>query len=339
MTASLFEILDLDSDGQVSRTELHTAARQLGWHWREAPLFALLDLLTISEPISENKFTAYMQQIAEDPLGPYGRVLLESPHFYAKMPSRHAPRYSMAGKYADATGERQPPESRVDNFGRDLVPVLERSAGKHAADTYRTLIDSFDLCPIKADGAALLIIDPQRSFTGGVWMASIGDMAVVDVEPIGIAFEACAALLEKHYGRMEIMFTRCPFPPDSYNWDDRLSGILDKDQLYFVKPGNSVLFPPANGFREWVKRLTACGKRTLIIGGCTLNSCVRVSSIETLSRFKSRNLHVVVDLSLCGARTRNFIPSSTWGGLSAVESAVNQMTAAGVRVVKYVKWT
>jgi len=37
-------------------------------------------------------------------------------------------------------------------------------------------------------------------------------------------------------------------------WDDRLSAIIDRQQLYFIKPGNSVLFPPINGFREWTSR-------------------------------------------------------------------------------------
>ena len=134
------------------------------------------------------------------------------------------------------------------------------------------------------------------------------------------------------------MFTRCPFPPGSYDWDDCLAEIIDNKQLYFIKPGNSVLIPPLNGFKEWVERCIECGKSTLVIGGCTLNSCVRVSSIETLRYFKSKNLRVVVDLSICGARTRNFLPSPLYNGLSAVESAVNQMAAAGVQVVRRIEW-
>ena len=170
-------------------------------------------------------------------------------------------------------------------------------------------------------------------------MASIGDMAAKDVEPIAMAFDACAGLLKAFYGRMNIMFTRCPFPPDSYGWDDRISGLIGSDQLYFIKPGNSVLFPPNNGFREWVCHLDDCGKQALVIGGCTLNSCVRVSAIDTLMQLKPRNLQVIVDLSLCGARLSNYHPSSTWGGLSAVESAVDQMVASGVNVVTSVEWT
>jgi len=47
----LFEILDVTNDDAISRSDLHRAALRMGWHWAEAPIFALLDLLTIREPI------------------------------------------------------------------------------------------------------------------------------------------------------------------------------------------------------------------------------------------------------------------------------------------------
>jgi hypothetical protein len=137
---------------------------------------------------------------------------------------------------------------------------------------------------------------------------------------------------------MEIMFTRCPFPPGSYDWDERLAGIIDSKQNYFIKPGNSVFYQPINGFKDWLEFCVSKGKGTLIIGGCTLNSCVRVSSIESANRLKNRNIRVVVDLSICGARLRNYLPSSLYQGVSAVESAIRQMTAANVQVVRRVEW-
>jgi hypothetical protein len=127
-------------------------------------------------------------------------------------------------------------------------------------------------------------------------------------------------------------------PSCSYDWDDALTGIIDTQQLYFIKPGNSVLFPTTNGFREWVERVIDDGKTILVIAGCTLNSCVRKSSIETRNCFKNHNLQIIVDLSLSGARTSRFIPSSFYGGFSAVESAIREMTDAGVRVTKCVEW-
>jgi hypothetical protein len=139
-------------------------------------------------------------------------------------------------------------------------------------------------------------------------------------------------------GRREIMFSRCPFPPYSYPWDNRLSSVIDEGQHYFIKPGNSILWPPTNGFREWVDRLIQSGRTTLVMGGCTLNSCVRVSALEVRKRFEEQDLRVMVDLSLCGGRTGNYVKSSFFGGRSSVESAVREMWEAGVQVVPRLSW-
>jgi nicotinamidase-related amidase len=338
MRDSLFEILDLDDDGEISRSELHKAAEVMGWHWYEAPIFALLDLMTISGPITKDQFTICIQQISEDPMGPYGKVLLNSPHYASTVPSM--PDHSLSQRSAEeiCAKPKRPQKWPDINSASDLIPVLEKTAGVDIANRYRSTLDSLESSRISADDAALLIIDPQRSFTKGAWMQSIGDGAAVDVELITTAFNNCAKLLKKIYGCMEIMFTRCPFPPESYDWDDSLAGIIGSKQLYFIKPGNSVLFPALNGFTEWMAGCMDNRIKTLVIGGCTLNSCVRVSSIETLTRFKAADLRVFVDLSVCGARTRNFMPSPLYGGMSAVESAIHQMADAGVQVVRQVHW-
>ena len=169
-------------------------------------------------------------------------------------------------------------------------------------------------------------------------MQSMGPKGDHEVMPIRLAFDNCARLLEVGYRRLETMFTRCPFPPESYDWDERLDAILADAQLYFVKPGNSVLWPPTNGFAQWVEGLLARGKHTLVMGGCTLNSCLRVSASETQQCFRDDGLRVVVDLSLCGARTRNYIQSPFFGGMSSVESAIRQMAASGVTVAERVEW-
>ena len=328
----LFELLDLNHDGGVSRSELHTAAEKLGWHWHEAPLFALLDLLTIQNPIPRKQFTAIVNQIEKDPMGPYGNVLLKSPHFSEKSPPEIEtlpPRYPLEA--VTTTNSKIIREN-------DLIAAIEKTAGKDIATGYQSLINALETYRISIDNGALLIIDPQRAFTEGVWMQSIGDGAAIDVEPLIIAFNNCADILNVYYGRMEIMFTRCPFPPGSYGWDDSLDGVISNRQHYFIKPGNSVLFPPLNGFKEWVERCIESGKNTLVLGGCTLNSCVRVSSIDTLTFFKDMDLEVVVDLGICGARLRNFSPSAMYGGMSAVSSALRQMAAAGIRVVRRVEW-
>jgi hypothetical protein len=63
-----------------------------------------------------------------------------------------------------------------------------------------------------------------------------------------------------------------------------------------------------------------------------------VSAIETLAFFKGKNLRVVADLSICGARLENYRRSDMFGGLSSVESAVREMAASGVEVVRGVDY-
>jgi hypothetical protein len=333
-----FDILDLNKDGELSRSELHVAAKRLGWHWYEAPIFAVFDLLTILKPLQRVEFTAFMREITEDPLGPYGKVLLNAPSFLPPIRSKstlHSTQKREEGRNILKKRQGVTPDGSI--YGNE-VSLLEDAAGINAANDYQRLLDSLKSFHVSVDDTALLLIDPQRSFTSGAWMRSIGSQAEAEVKPIQRAFNKCARLLNQNYRRIETMFSRCPFPPDSYEWDNRLAEIIDSRQLYFIKPGNSILFPSTNGFREWVTRCINNGRKTLVMGGCTLNSCLRVSSIETQNLFNGEKLRVVVDLNLSGARTSNFISSSMYGGLSAVEYAVREMTAAGVTVVRRVKW-
>ncbi len=334
----LFDMLDLNKDGELSRSELHIAAKRLGWHWYEAPIFAVFDLLTILKPVQRIEFTSFMREITEDPLGPYGKVLLNAPHFSPQIRSKNT-LYS-AQKHGEGSNilKKQQgviPDKNVYDNG---VSLLEDTAGNGVANDYQTLLNGLERFHVSVDDAAVLFIDPQRSFTSGAWMRSIGSKAEIEVKPIQLAFNNCAQFLNENYRYIETMFSRCPFPPDSYGWDDRLTGIIDSRQLYFIKPGNSILFPSTNGFRQWVESCINDGRKTLVMGGCTLNSCLRVSSIETQNLFNGDKLQVVVDLNLSGARTSNFMRSSMYGGLSAVEYAVREMTAAGVTVVRRVEW-
>lgn len=334
----LFKTLDLDKDGFLSRSDLNNAAQQFGWSWHEAPLLAVFDLLSISKPIPKSEFVDLIHQVNTDPLGPYGSILLKSPHFLqpSSLRGKRTPENTTDGE--NNRNEIQKKE-RPGQPNFDIIAgFLKNSAGTEAVHKYQSLLETLEIACIPAEETALLMIDPQQSFTEGAWMHSIGYGGEMDVIPIRSAFGNCSAFLARYYGQMEIMFTRCPFPADSYGWDGRLSDILDRDQLYFIKPGNSVLFPNTNGFRQWVSRCMDHGKNTLIMGGCTLNSCVRVSSIETSRKFRNKNLQVVVDLSLSGARAKNYISSPAFYGLSAVEAAVVQMLDEGVQVVREIEW-
>lgn len=325
MSRTLFEKLDLDRDGRLSRSELYEAAIRLGWHWPEAPFFALLDLLTIPGPICADTFGRLIDQTIGDPLGPYGRVLLNSPHFISDAKHlHHRTRLQKTNR-----SQNQADDNRLQNRRFYRAEWMNR---------FQQMRKKFSPINLSRDEAAMLILDPQRAFTRGVWMRSVGTGAEADVAPIGYAFGQCADSIIQNDGKMPVMFTRCPFPPESYPWDDQLAETIDRNQLYFIKPGNSILFPPTNGFKEWVVNCIEVNRQNLVIGGCTLNSCVRVSAIETQRVFQNRNLQVIVDLQLCGARAQNFNPSPLFKRLSAVDSAVRQMSDAGVKVVDGVNW-
>lgn len=327
----LFRALDTDKDGRLSRRDLNEAALKLNFHWREAPFLAVFDLLTINEPLPEKTFMAYWDRIMADPMGPYGDILLKLSNDYRSPGSKR----KFNNYKQDKTGVTE--DMPLFERGPNLLNNRDRE-DSCIPKGFERVLNSLDMVEISVDDADLLIIDPQRSFTKGAWMQSIGPKGEEEVRPIKMAFKNCRQVLARQCGMMEIMFSRCPFPPDSYGWDDSIKDIIDERQLYFLKPGNSILFPPANGFREWISRLIEKGKRTLVIGGCTLNSCVRVSAIEVLQYFGKNGLKVVVDLNITGARTGNYRSSSRFGGLSAVESAVNEMISEGVKVVRNVDW-
>ena len=338
MTASLFNRLDLDGDGFLSRRELYDAATAMGLGWYEAPLFALLDLFTIPGPMPRDRFTSCWHAITADPMGPYGPVLQQTPLFHGHRDQR---RLKFPLSAARSAGSRSSGRAtRASGASDDGMPAIDLDglADSDVRENYRHLVEAQGAVDLQCDSVAALMIDPQRSFTSGAWMHSIGARAVADVTPIGQAFANCAAWLARYYDALEVMFTRCPFPPASYVWDAQLEGVIDPAQLYFIKPGNSALFPSYNGFRDWVACCIKAGRKTLLVGGCTLNSCVRVSAIETQQAFREQHLQVVVDLSLCGARLRNYIPDVQFNGVSAVASAVRQMVAAGVKVVRQVNW-
>jgi hypothetical protein len=338
--SELFDILDLNKNGVLSRSELHEAARRMGWHWREAPVFAVLDLFTVAKPVSRDNFIAYMNQIIEDPLGPYGKVLLNIAPFLSSIASKRTAISKEETANVREVNNKQYQTTSNDKTCNDRCALPKHTDNIGVTNTYQKIIENMNIKPLKISGddAALLIIDPQRSFTRGVWMKSIGSNAELEVEPIRFAFEKCAQFLNENFSFVETMFTRCPFPPGSYDWDDALAGIIDAGQLYFIKPGNSVLFPETNGYREWVEGLMDDGKNILVMAGCTLNSCIRKSSIDTHKYFKEGMLQIVVDLNLSGARAGSYIQSPMYHGLSAVESAIREMTDSGVKVAKRIRW-
>lgn len=328
----LFDLLDQDRDGRLSRKELHQMAVALEWRRPQAPLYALLDFLTIDSPLDRETFAACLDEASSDPHGVFGRVLRRgSPGIIRSVGDRSLKK--VVNSIAEPVLWNGTGLAGTDELLREIVS--SERAGDFAKALERSAIPSHS---VRCGETALLLIDPQRSFTAGEWLWRLGPIGDMEAMPIRLAFDNCARLLESVYGRVETMFSRCPFAPESYDWDDELAPLLDENQLYFLKPSNNLFLPESNGYREWLEALLKAGIRTLVMGGCTLNSCLRVSATATRNAFPRERLEVVVDLGLCGARTSNYLNSDQFGGISPVEAAMVEMAASGVIVAGQVVW-
>jgi hypothetical protein len=186
----LFDILDLDSDSELSRSELNRAARNLRWHWREAPLYAVLDRLTIDKSMSREFFVSTLTQMALDPYGPFGKVL-------EKIENRF-PEPVVGGKNASRTGTF--PDERTD-----IVTLLDTALGRDPLERFEQFLNEsvYLSSPVSAAESVLLVIDPQRSFTKGVWMNSFGPGAESEVRSIDSVFQNCSCLLRALDNRVE----------------------------------------------------------------------------------------------------------------------------------------
>lgn len=162
-----------------------------------------------------------------------------------------------------------------------------------------------------AGGVALVLIDCQQAFVRGCWMAGVGK---ADVEPILSAYDRIASFLLTLPVGVRVLVTQCPFPTasDFELYPPFLNALLTWSSSrgasfkQVVKPGNSVL--RASGAVQWFDEAVADGVRTVVVAGCTLTSCVRVSASDIHRRYcSSFGLRTCVDLSLCGARASNYV--------------------------------
>merc|ERR1711934_512072 len=188
--------------------------------------------------------------------------------------------------------------------------------------------------------AALLLIDWQRSFIDGPWAQHFGRH---QVGPIAEAVTRTAALFQDRdtLQGVSLLCSRCYLntgsepPPELHKHLNELAWVH--------KPTTNIML--AAGFSEWIEAEMLGGVQTLVIGGCTTTSCVRVSSQAVKAAYGPR-LSVVVDLSLCGAREDNYsaehatkdpelrrIYGTQLDGRSAVDLAILQMEEAGVLVI------
>jgi nicotinamidase-related amidase len=208
---------------------------------------------------------------------------------------------------------------------------------------------------------ALILLDCQKSFISGQWMAAVN---VSEVEPIRSAFDKIAAFLPSLSDNVRILATQCPFsrvsdfdlyPPVN----DALSGRDAVKRV--IKPGNSVL--DASGAIHWLdSAIFDAGVRRVVVVGCTLTSCVRVSALDVHRRYAANvaEFQTCVDLNLCGARASNYVGrcadclraylqgycpgvcthDSSHGALqSPVDKTVDDLRAAGVNVFDSFDWS
>ncbi len=322
----LFERLDMDQDGELGPTELKKSAMAHGWGWYQAPYYALIHLASVKGGLDRDRFCYIMKKSLAGPYGPYGDILSE----LTQQVLDSAP--------ADAPSSFASSDEVISADPSLWVERLEEILGGEMSDRCKSLLESLVTVRCSRKETALLLIDPQRSFTDGAWMRSIGRDAANEVMPIRLAFENCGDFLRQSGASVERLVTRCPFPPDSYGWDDAFAGILDEAQPYFIKPGNSIIRPRTNGSARRLEKMITQGKRTVVIGGCTLNSCIRVSAVDLVTRFRNAGLKVIADLSLCGARLSNYRDSPEFGDISSVEAAVHEMLSNDITVALNVRW-
>ena len=172
--------------------------------------------------------------------------------------------------------------------------------------TGTTPVSDTECLRLRSSKTILLLIDLQQSFTVGSWKH------MVTSPPDGVnaiikAFQQCSLLLRSIPPSQLLILSQCPFWLSSdYSLDPQVSCFLNKkEHKRVVKPGNSIL--DASGFESHVDSLLLADPEidTIVIGGCTLTSCVRVSS-GAVRRKYSDKLSVVVSLELCGARDANY---------------------------------
>jgi len=215
----------------------------------------------------------------------------------------------------------------------------------------RTCFDHFPPEPAFQGGprphTALLLIDCQKAFLAGYWAHAFG---LDQVAPIERAFRSTAELFQRpeRLSGCAVLCTKCYTDGAEAEYDDALEPILRNVPCVW-KPTTDVTRNPK--FHVWFRERLEAGVRTLVIGGCTTTSCVRVSSQAIRRWSPTSDLRVVVDLSLCGARVDNHLPKAhedpdlvqIYGlercrGLSPVDLAIMQMRTNGVEVVESYNW-
>jgi len=195
---------------------------------------------------------------------------------------------------------------------------------------------------------ALVLLDCQKAFLNGDWAEYFGGRA--QVGPIQEAFERTLALLGAPWklSGCVMLCTRCYTDGEEAEYIDSLAPFL-REVPWVWKPTMDITQNAR--FHTWMEAQLSAGVKTFVIGGCTTTSCVRVSSQAVRKAYPDPSVRVVVDLSLCGARTENYEPNAEsdpvlvriYGrdgcrGRSPVDLAKLQMSSSGVEVMESFEW-
>merc|ERR1711879_121533 len=126
-----------------------------------------------------------------------------------------------------------------------------------------------------APAEALLLIDFQRAFLDGYWAKHFG---LDEVRPIDRAAKRVATLFSSgRLASIPVLSSRCYLEYPDSEPPEVLHVYLAPDSVPWVwKPNTNIM--EAEGFPEWLEANLRKGVQTLVIGGCTTTSCVRVSS-------------------------------------------------------------
>jgi hypothetical protein len=205
---------------------------------------------------------------------------------------------------------------------------------------------------------ALILIDPQNGFIkDGSWsrMFPIGQST-----PIFEAFNRIVLFLHSipNPQLIPILISETGFSHHDRQIFEPITNELSQRDFVSIsqtyKPHTNLSICP--GVRQWLQEQLET-KLDIVIGGCTITSCIRDSSIQMKTMFPQLNFYV--DQNLCAARKDNYIKrcktclerymiyaappiqqcdiclgnNSNEQIVSPVELAFQQMKDAGVNVV------
>ncbi|KAI6650654.1 hypothetical protein LOD99_7704 [Oopsacas minuta] len=167
-----------------------------------------------------------------------------------------------------------------------------------------TVTSDTDILHLSYGKTIILLIDTQQAFTVGSWRQHV-------VPPDGVnaiiqAFQRCSLLLRDTPPSSLLIFSLCPFLlSNDFSLDPQVTRYITKEHKLVLKPGNCIL--DADGFESHIDYLLQAHPEvdSILIGGCTLTSCIRVSSCSVYNKYSDR-LRVIVSMELCGARDDNY---------------------------------